>query len=367
MDLMTTHKLLADIEEVSDACSVKTTESEFRTNIIKMILATDMIFHFELQESLNNLVELSDDLSKNNPLASVKDIFTSQGEKSAISYFQNKSYFDDQVPYHLESILPASPEKEQEEQEDQIKEESELTNSMVMDNQNVIFHEPEEIKPFEKESKEFLMDPQHRLLLCEIIVHAADISNPVRPWPLCHTWADLVAEEFFEQGEAEKELGLAVSPNMDRNKISKGIIGIQFSEFIIRPFFEIFSEMFLKASVLLKNIQENYDHWVELEKTENRNRDEEDGGHCYPTSMLPNRPMLNPPGRRVSVAAGMIIIPDQKPSNYLIPRSVSHIDLVEFDQFQRKQKEMQYRRKSEQPVMSLPEVSSRRTPIRQKF
>ncbi|KAI8888987.1 HD-domain/PDEase-like protein, partial [Backusella circina FSU 941] len=360
------HKLLANIEEASNGCSIKTTESEFRTNVIKMILATDMIFHFELQESLNNLVELSDDLSMNNALASVKDIFTSQGEKSAISYFRQKSYFDAEVPCHFESILPVSPGKEKINEETE--EEEGGGEFLIADNQNVMFHEPEEIKPFEREKNKCMMDSQYRLLLCEIIVHAADISNPVRPWPICHAWADLVAEEFFGQGDAEKELGLSVSPNMDRNKISKGIIGMQFSEFIIRPFFETFSEMFPKASVLLTNVQDNYDHWVELEKSEKMNQqDEEGGGHCYPTSMLPNRPMLNPPGRRVSVAAGMIIIPDQKPSNYLIPRSASHIDLAEFDQFKRKQKELHCRRKSEQPRMSLPEVSSRRTPIGQKY
>ncbi len=35
----------------------------------------------------------------------------------------------------------------------------------------------------------------------QLVVHAADISNPARPLPLCRRWGQKVHEEFFAQGE----------------------------------------------------------------------------------------------------------------------------------------------------------------------
>jgi hypothetical protein len=61
MDLLTKHKLLRRIDHASTAVGLPTTEPEFRTAIIKMILATDMIFHYELQENLANLLEIIND------------------------------------------------------------------------------------------------------------------------------------------------------------------------------------------------------------------------------------------------------------------------------------------------------------------
>ena len=169
MDLLTKHKLLRHVETASGLLGLPTSESEMRTSIIKMILATDMIFHYELQENLANILEIiSDDqqqqhqqhhhpqqtqsrsvshkpvlpstaeeneeeddegpiINSNNKKnhcchhreqqngdtitakkkeshnndhdhndnddVQVKDIFSSQGAKSAISYFRKKSYY----------------------------------------------------------------------------------------------------------------------------------------------------------------------------------------------------------------------------------------------------------------------------------
>jgi hypothetical protein len=36
-------------------------------------------------------------------------------------------------------------------------------------------------------------------MLLEVMLHAADISNPIKPWAVYEKWADLVMEEFFLQ------------------------------------------------------------------------------------------------------------------------------------------------------------------------
>jgi hypothetical protein len=48
--------------------------------------------------------------------------------------------------------------------------------------------------------------------LCVAVVHAADISNTCRDFPLARGWADRLMREFAAQGDRERALGLPVSP-----------------------------------------------------------------------------------------------------------------------------------------------------------
>ncbi|KAI8886037.1 HD-domain/PDEase-like protein [Backusella circina FSU 941] len=462
MDLLTKHKLLRRISHASKAVGLPTTEPEFRTAIIKMILATDMIFHYELQENLANLLEIindngtihkpvlpstteeeneeemdeeddyeSDTNTENEDMdvvgednndsgnnnnrncmddgnhghggcndVQVKDIFSSQGAKSAISYFRKKSYFEeDMIPLALKTmpLLPASPEEEEEEEEEndeneeggnqwnkesndalqgrEVGEEEKssinnlphhssgadlLTTTISVDGHEKVIHRP----------PKYIMEPQQRLILCQIVLHAADISNALRPWPICHSWSNLVCEEFFRQGEAERAHGLPVSPNMDRSQVSQTTIGLQFGDFVVSPYFEIFAALFPKADEFLNELASNRTQWIKMEEEIEAQKNkmlhpqdavlsEDEGNQRLPSNMLPDRPILNPSGRRVSVAAGMVIIPDEleertigsgrNQRKYWGVRSVSHSDISQMDKIQRQRAEVAHRRKSEEP------------------
>lgn len=420
MDLLSRHKLLRHLESASGLLGLPTTEPEMRTSIIKMILATDMIFHYELQENLANLLEIISDASsidddkrnfphqpslpstaeeeenesplqhpccQHRPLSTipenkkvdlvetedggdvqVKDIFSSQGAKSAISYFRKKSYFEeDMIPLCLKTmpILPASPEEEEEEDEPDDNKRHHVsgvdlvTTTMNVNGIDKIIYTP----------PNYIMEPQQRLILCQIILHAADISNALRPWPICLSWSNLVCEEFFRQGDAERENGLEVSPNMDRNATSQTTIGLRFGDFVVSPYFEIFAALFPKADELLKTLSENREHWLIMEEELQRNNkqvdeerilwgDDDQQNQRLPSSMLPDRPIINPSGRRVSVAAGMVVIPDELEERtigsgkykrkYWGVRSVSHSDISTNDQ--RHRDDVVRRRKSEEPT-----------------
>lgn len=54
-------------------------------------------------------------------------------------------------------------------------------------------------------------------------------------WP-CR-WATRILQEFFDQGDQERALGLPVSPMMDRMTASHAQIQINFIEFIVAPLF----------------------------------------------------------------------------------------------------------------------------------
>ncbi|OAD67946.1 hypothetical protein PHYBLDRAFT_127928, partial [Phycomyces blakesleeanus NRRL 1555(-)] len=175
MDLLTKHQLLQHIEEASANTGTPTTEAEARISIIKMILATDMIFHYELQENLAGLANDGNCLS----------------------------------PCKLLSKL-------------------------------------------------------EREVLCQIMLHAADISNALRPWSICKTWSNLVCVEFFGQGDAEKAFGLPISPNMDRGQTTQATISLKFGDYIVNPYFEIFAAVFPKSDRLLQLLAENRKEWARL-------------------------------------------------------------------------------------------------------
>ncbi|KAG1149806.1 hypothetical protein G6F37_005764 [Rhizopus arrhizus] len=54
--------------------------------------------------------------------------------------------------------------------------------------------------------------PEERLMLCHILTHATDISNPCRPWPIFYRAAQLVCIEFFRQ--AVEEFHMRLTPHI---------------------------------------------------------------------------------------------------------------------------------------------------------
>lgn len=50
-----------------------------------------------------------------------------------------------------------------------------------------------------------------------VMLHASDISAQARPLPNAQHWAYACMSEFFEQGDVEKQKGLIVSPQCDRD------------------------------------------------------------------------------------------------------------------------------------------------------
>lgn len=63
-------------------------------------------------------------------------------------------------------------------------------------------------------------DAEGRLLAMKTIMHTADISNVCRPPVMAGMWTRAVYEEFFRQGDAEKEMGLEVTPLCDRETVA---------------------------------------------------------------------------------------------------------------------------------------------------
>ena len=105
-----------------------------------------------------------------------------------------------------------------------------------------------------------------------VIIHAADISNPTKPLEIYKIWAKKCVDEFFLQGDKEREMGLPVSFNCDRNTVSLPKSQIGFIDAIVSPLFEVMNEFFPKLQFTLSNLNKNKEYFQELISKEEKDK-----------------------------------------------------------------------------------------------
>jgi len=107
-------------------------------------------------------------------------------------------------------------------------------------------------------------DAKTRLKVLTSLLHTADISNPMKPWGICQDLAGRCLEEFFAQGDKEKELGIPVQMLNDRDKVNRYTSQVGFIEFMIAPLAEQIVIMFPGLDFLTWNLGHNIQSWQEL-------------------------------------------------------------------------------------------------------
>ena len=104
-----------------------------------------------------------------------------------------------------------------------------------------------------------------------LIIHSADISNPTKKFDIYYKWAELVVEEFYQQGDKEKKLGLNCS--FDRNKLTLYKNQLGFIDFVEMSFFGSFIKVFPKLNYLYENLNNNREKIQLLEDENNKNNE----------------------------------------------------------------------------------------------
>jgi len=94
-----------------------------------------------------------------------------------------------------------------------------------------------------KDGHLYLGNYSSKSLVLQNMVHCADLSNPTKPLSLYRRWTSNILEEFFQQGDREREQGLSISPNCDRNKVSVNESQMGFIDFIVRPVWETWADL----------------------------------------------------------------------------------------------------------------------------
>ncbi len=96
------------------------------------------------------------------------------------------------------------------------------------------------------------------------LVHMADVSNPTKPTEVYKVWVDRIMEEFFAQGDKEKDMKLPVSFLCDRNttKIPNSQIG--FMDGIVFPLVKCMVVYFPDLNFLIDYLDINKEHYKKL-------------------------------------------------------------------------------------------------------
>lgn len=104
----------------------------------------------------------------------------------------------------------------------------------------------------------------NRPLMMNSFLHSADVNNPSRPWEVAEKLAHLCMDEFFSQGDKEKELGIPVGMLNDREMVNRAHSQIGFIEFMIAPWVEALVPMFPDLEFMSDYTAENIQKWAAI-------------------------------------------------------------------------------------------------------
>ena len=104
------------------------------------------------------------------------------------------------------------------------------------------------------------MSAAEKLLVLKMVIKCADIGNVTKGKGICLNWTERVVMEFFEQGDAEKALGLPVTPMMDRTRASVPKQQIGFYNFVVKPMYEAMA-MLVPLDRQFENLEAAAAHW----------------------------------------------------------------------------------------------------------
>lgn len=127
----------------------------------------------------------------------------------------------------------------------------------------------EDVKKFcagEKDNIDNLSEESNRLYLMELLLHCSDISNPFKPFNLGAKWADLIAEEFCQQGDRERNEGMAVTPMCDRALMNLCNFQMGFIEFVVTPLITTFVKLLPPLNEIGYTMMNNFQCWGERRK-----------------------------------------------------------------------------------------------------
>ncbi|KAL2918075.1 3',5'-cyclic-nucleotide phosphodiesterase [Polyrhizophydium stewartii] len=112
--------------------------------------------------------------------------------------------------------------------------------------------------------------PEHRELVRGVIMTCCDLGAMFKPWEMSRKTADSVYEEFFQQGDEEKRLGMRLSGElMDRAKMPEiPRMQLDFYNFVVTPAFEqLFGLLGEPVKALLDAVMANRAKWKELKES----------------------------------------------------------------------------------------------------
>lgn len=82
-------------------------------------------------------------------------------------------------------------------------------------------------------------DEKDRQLMCQIVIHTADISGQTLPWFISAQWEDRIVAEFAAQAKEEESLGIPTEPFMQNldDRANRANLQVNFINFVLAPWY----------------------------------------------------------------------------------------------------------------------------------
>lgn len=122
----------------------------------------------------------------------------------------------------------------------------------------------ENFSPVKKDNKEFILSQ---------LIHYADISNGSKPFKIYERWVNLLFEEFFHQGDKEKEMKLPVSMLCDRETVSIPDTQIFFIDNIALRLVKSLYLIFPKMQIFINSYESNREVWKVSKESKDKEKD----------------------------------------------------------------------------------------------
>ncbi|XP_075869381.1 3',5'-cyclic-AMP phosphodiesterase 4C-like [Nelusetta ayraudi] len=97
-----------------------------------------------------------------------------------------------------------------------------------------------------------------RIQVLRNMVHCADLSNPTKTLVVYQQWTERIMEEFFRQGDKERERGMEISAMCDKHTASVEKSQVGFIDYIVHPLWETWADLVHPdAQEMLDTLEEN--------------------------------------------------------------------------------------------------------------
>ena len=104
--------------------------------------------------------------------------------------------------------------------------------------------------------------------ILEFLLHACDFAPSTRKFETLHNWTYLLFEEFFHQGDVEKDNGKEIAFLCDRATINVAEQQPGFANFIVIPTWKLVATILPNIDEAYQRVEQNSLQWATYQETD---------------------------------------------------------------------------------------------------
>ncbi|CAG9460578.1 unnamed protein product [Pedinophyceae sp. YPF-701] len=113
-------------------------------------------------------------------------------------------------------------------------------------------------------------EAQEHALIIESLMHLADLGHSFKPFDDTCEWTQRLMQEFFRQGDMEREIGMQPSPLMQRESLYVPAAQLDFYQVVLLPYTAAMVRLVPGLSRLLHVLQRNFELWAGIVEHDQR-------------------------------------------------------------------------------------------------